>query len=154
MIVRIRKATLHDLDILLEFEQGLILAELPMDDTIISTEITHYYDIPAYIKSADTLMLVAENDKEVIGCGYGKIMDSPIWSTNQQYGHIGFMFVKDAHRGQGISNLIIDKLCEWFKENNLKEARLKVYEKNPGAIKAYKRSGFEELRREMSVKLK
>jgi GNAT superfamily N-acetyltransferase len=154
METRIRKATLEDLPILLAFEQGLIEAELPMDDHIITTEPTHYYDIPALIEAPDTILLVAEtSNKEVIGCGYGKIMEGPGWSINKQYGHVGFMFVRNDYRGQGISNRIIDELCEWFRENNLKEARLRVYEKNPGAIKSYKRSGFEELRKEMRMKL-
>src|SRR5687767_12106385 len=115
--MRIRKATLDDLPILLEFEQGLIRAELPMDDSIITTEPTHYYDIPSLINSADTMMMVAEtNDNVLVGCGYGKIMENPAWSIEKQYGHIGFMFVRDEYRGQGISNRIIDQLCAWFKE--------------------------------------
>ena len=46
----VRKATLDDLPTLLEFEQGLIEAERPMDPTIRSGNIS-YYDISLFIKN-------------------------------------------------------------------------------------------------------
>jgi len=41
-----RTATLEDLDTLLDFEQGVIAAERPLDPTIKKGDI-HYYNLPA-----------------------------------------------------------------------------------------------------------
>jgi GNAT superfamily N-acetyltransferase len=153
MDINIRPATLHDLDVLLQFEQGLIQAELPMDDLITTSQTIHYYDIPGLIVSEHILLLVAETGSRVIGCGYGKTVENPVWMTEKQHGYIGFMFVEDAYRGQGISKQIIARLCDWFRTKNLKEVRLQVYEKNPAAIKSYQGSGFKELRRMMRKEL-
>ncbi len=154
MNIHIRKATIDDLDTLLEFEQGLIKAELPMDETIIRNEVTHYYDLPFLINSPETNLLVAEIDGKTIGCGYGRIMENERWSIEKMYGYVGFMFVLEAFRGLGVSDHIINTLCDWFRENGLKEVRLKVYENNPSAIKAYKKSGFTEHQKVMRLKIK
>jgi GNAT superfamily N-acetyltransferase len=149
MSITVRRAVSEDLAILLQFEQGLIKAELPMDDTIIRNEITHYYDIPAMLDDKHTIILLAEMDGHAVGCGYGKILENNRWSVNKSYGYIGFMYVDEAYRGRGISDMIIKDLCQWFRENNLNEVRLKVYEKNESAIKAYLKSGFNEHMKEM-----
>ena len=59
----IRKATLADLPLLLEFEQALIKVERPMDRTIKEGEVS-YYDIADFIQQADTEVLVAECDSK------------------------------------------------------------------------------------------
>ncbi len=153
MSIRIRPAVIDDLPVLLEFEQGLVQAELPMDDTIIRNEVTHYYDIPALIESPEALLLIAEDGGKPVACGYGKIMENNRWSVHKLYGYVGFMYVSENYRGQGISDRIIAGLCDWFREKGLQEVRLKVYEDNPSAIKAYKKSGFSEHMKEMRMKL-
>jgi GNAT superfamily N-acetyltransferase len=153
MNIHIRKATLDDMPALLEFEQGLVDAERPMDDMIIAKEVTHYYDIPALIHGPDVTLLVAETDGKNIGCGYGRIMENNRWNIEKLYGYIGFMYVLPEFRGKGISDRIINRLCEWFREKGLREVRLKVYETNEPAIKAYRKSGFFEHMKEMRMKI-
>jgi GNAT superfamily N-acetyltransferase len=153
MNLSIRPASIEDLPVLLEFEQGLIKAELPMDETIIRNEVTHYYDIPYFINSPETNLLLAETDGKVIGCGYGKVMENERWSIEKQYGYVGFMFVAEAFRGKGVSDMIIRAQCEWFRKKGLKEVRLKVYESNPSAIAAYRKSGFTEHQKIMRLKI-
>jgi hypothetical protein len=46
--VEIREATLKDIPILLQFEQGVISAERPFDSTLGKGEI-HYYDLEMMI---------------------------------------------------------------------------------------------------------
>ncbi len=64
------------------------------------------------------------------------------------------MYVKEVHRGKGISQAIITHLCNWFKTKNIEEIRLTVYEKNPRAIKAYEKVGFKKHLVEMRLNLK
>ena len=47
--IHIRKATLEDLPYLLKFEQGIIAAERPFDETLVSEKF-HYYDLAERIK--------------------------------------------------------------------------------------------------------
>lgn len=152
MTITIREAGINDLDTLLAFEQGLITAERPMDPCLGKGYI-HYYDIPALIKAQDSVIMMAFDGNEPVGCGSGRVMKSAGHLHESHYGHVGFMFVQEEYRGQGISGMIINKLLEWFRQRNLREVRLRVYEVNSPAIKSYSRIGFMEHQKEMRLEL-
>mgnify|MGYP003655506866 FL=1 len=137
----IRTANLKDIETLLEFEQGLIEAEKPLDPFLGEGKL-FYYNIPELITSENIHFVVAVSNEELVGCGYLKIVDSKKYHKNSKHGYIGFIFVKPTFRGKRISNLILESLKKWAKEKDLKELRLDVYSNNPSAIKSYKRFGF------------
>ncbi|PKV49741.1 ribosomal protein S18 acetylase RimI-like enzyme [Aquimarina sp. MAR_2010_214] len=150
----IRPATTKDLSILLDFEQKIIEAERPMDPTLIQDKKINYYSIEDYILSDHTEVVVAEIEGEIVGSGYGQIRDRKNFFKQKQLGYIGFMYVKDQHRGKGVSQEIIKHLCDWFASKNLEEIRLTVYDQNPRAIRAYEKVGFKKHLIEMRVNLK
>ncbi|MEW7290963.1 GNAT family N-acetyltransferase [Aquimarina sp. 2304DJ70-9] len=154
MKITTRSAKKEDLPTLLDFEQEIIEAERPMDPTLKTEERISYYDIGEYITSGHTEVVVAEIDNEIVGSGYGQIRDRLDYFKQKQLGYIGFMYVKEAHRGKGVSQKIIQYLYDWFKTKDLEEVRLTVYEKNPRAIRAYEKVGFEKHLIEMRINLK
>lgn len=139
----IRKATLNDLDILLDFEQGLIAAERPMDPTIREGKIS-YYDIAEFIRVNDAEVIVAEIDGDIVASGYARIKGDRHYLKHDKQGYLGFMFVRDPHRGKGLNKLIIEKLIQWCQDRGVYEIRLDVYQDNPQAIKAYEKAGFKK----------
>ncbi|MFN1216830.1 GNAT family N-acetyltransferase [Chryseobacterium kwangjuense] len=148
-----REATEKDLDILLEFEQGIVTAERPYNSTLIEGEI-HYYDLLQLIKSEDAFVIVAEEDGEIMASGYAKIKTpANNYSDFDRYAYLGFMFVKPEHRGKGINKLILDELIKWAKSKGLSEIRLDVYAENESAVKAYEKAGFESLLVTMRMKV-
>ncbi|WP_108868152.1 GNAT family N-acetyltransferase [Aquimarina aquimarini] len=148
----IRPAHTEDLPVLLHFEQKIIETERPMDPTLKKGKIS-YYDIESYITAKHTEVIVAEIDGKVIGSGYGQIRDRKDFFKQRQLGYIGFIYVEEAHRGKGISQQILQTLNNWFKTKGIEEIRLTVYEKNPRAIKAYEKAGFEKHFVEMRINL-
>ena len=142
--VFIRKATLEDLDTLLEFEQGVVDAEKPLDPFLGKGNL-NYYNIPELITAEHIYFIVAVSNEEIVACGYARIDNSKVYQKNPQHGYIGFMYVKPNFRRQRISTLILETLKDWAKENALKELRLDVYNNNIGAIKAYERFGFTKI---------
>lgn len=149
----IRTAKIKDLPVLLDFEQKIIETERPMDPTLKEGQIS-YYDIESYIKADHTEVVVAEVNKRIVGSGYGQIRTRKEYFKQNQYGYIGFMFVKESFRGQGISQEILKYLYNWFTSKNIEEVHLTVYDKNPRAIKAYEKAGFEKYFLEMRINLK
>lgn len=138
-----REATEKDLEILLEFEQGVITAERPFNSTLIEGEI-HYYDLKFLIQSPDATVIVAEENNEVIASGYALIKKSEkYYNQFEEYSYLGFMYVKPEHRGKGINKVITDELISWSKSRGISEVRLDVYAQNESAIKAYEKAGFE-----------
>jgi ribosomal protein S18 acetylase RimI-like enzyme len=149
----IRKATIEDLPVLLQFEQGIINAERPFDSTLKPGAI-NYYDLKAFISSADVQVLVAEIDGEIAGSGYARIKKNPdTYYDFEKYAYLGFMYVLPAHRGKGVNQAIINGLKKWVAEQGLVEIRLEVYNDNTGAIKAYEKVGFEKRMIEMRIRL-
>ncbi|MDQ6844797.1 MAG: GNAT family N-acetyltransferase [Bacteroidota bacterium] len=139
--ILIRKATLEDLAVLLRFEQGVIKAERPFDTTLKEDPI-HYYDIREMIVSPGTELVVAVLDHEIVGSGYARIEHSKPYLKHSKYAYLGFMYVDPGHRGKGVIQKIIETLKQWAFAQNIKELRLKVYDNNLSALKAYEKAGF------------
>ena len=138
-----RLATLDDIPTLLEFEQGVINAERPMDPTIKNGDI-NYYDISELITNDTSDVFVVEMGSEIVSSGYAKIKDDRHYLKHSKIGYLGFMFVPEKHRGKGLNKLVVDVLLKWCKERDIFEIRLDVYDENPSAIRAYEKVGFKK----------
>ncbi len=143
-LIQIRAAILDDLPILLEFEQGIIRAERPLDETLKQEEHISYYDIKAMILSEDTEVLVAVAGDEPIGSAYITIKKAKPYFKHTYFGFLGFMYVKPEYRGKGVNKKVMEAIKLWSKEKSIKELRLHVYETNIPAIKAYEKTGFQK----------
>ena len=142
-MIQIRKATLKDLTILLEFEQGIISTERPYDPTL-KEENINYYNIEKMISAEDVEVVVAVIDGIVIGSGYARIEEAKSYLNHKLYAYLGFMFTHPDHLGKGVNALIIETLKNWVIAHNIFEMRLDVYNGNPSAIKAYEKIGFKK----------
>ena len=141
--IKIRTATLNDIDILLEFEQGVIKAERPFDVTLDADPIT-YYNLEELILSDDASLVVAEIEGKIIGSGYALIKPARHYLNHEFYSYLGFMFTLPDYRGRGVNTKIIERLKQWSDSKGLKEMRLTVYDENHGAIRAYEKAGFKK----------
>ena len=138
-----REAKKEDLNILLEFEQGVIAAEKPFDSFLKREAIT-YYNIEELITSEKVHLVVAILEKEIVGSGYVRIEKSKSYHKNKLHGYIGFIYVKPTHRRKGISTIVLESLKEWGKNKGINELRLDVYNNNIAAINSYERFGFNK----------
>lgn len=148
----VRPARKEDLPVLLEFEQGIVEAERPMDSTLKDGRLS-YYDIAAMIDADDVEVLVAEQNGELIGSGYARIMEAKPYLRHDRFTYLGFMFVPKEHRGKGVNRLIVDGLNNWTRSQGIFETRLDVYHNNPAAIRAYEKAGFSKNMVEMRLGL-
>ncbi len=150
--IKIRTATNSDLEMLLEFEQGVIAAERPFDVTLKDGNI-NYYDLPAMINADHIELIVAEVDGMVVASGYARIEESKLYHKHPQHAYLGFMYVRPAYRGKGINKKIIEALQTWSLTKNINELRLEVYFDNLAAISAYKKIGFSSIMIQMRLGL-
>jgi len=148
----VRKATETDLPTLLEFEQGLIDAERPMDPCIKENPIS-YYSISDFIKADDSEVYVVQLGQEIVASGYARIMEDRPYFNHSKIGYLGFMFVPEQHRGNGYNQLVLDALLAWCKEREIVEIRLDVYDVNAAALRAYEKAGFKKYLINMSLRL-
>ena len=148
----IRQAQENEVDALIEFEQGIVEAERPFDNTLKEGQI-HYYDLLELIRSEEAEVLVAVVEDQLVGSGYAKLLDAKPYQKYKKYAYLGFMYVKPAYRGQGINKLILERLISWAKERNISEVRLQVYDENSIAKNAYRKVGFKPNLLEMRMEI-
>jgi len=137
----LRAATQDDLATLLAFEQAIIAAERPYDETLRAGEI-HYYDLAALLNAQEARVLVAELDGRIIGSGWAQLRDSVAYVDHLRHAVLGFMYVVPDARGRGVNARIVDALAEWSRTQGVTELVLEVYAGNEPALRAYRRAGF------------
>ena len=141
--VNIRPATIHDLPLLLKFEQEIINAERPFDVSIKKGAVS-YYDIEAMIQDPQACIVVAEIEKKVVASGYAIPKKARHYLDHEYYAYLGFMYTDQQYRGKGINAMIVDELKTWSESAGFNEIRLTVYNDNLSAIKAYEKVGFKK----------
>lgn len=152
MSLNIRSAHLSDLPSLQLFEQGIVSAERPYDNTLKADPIS-YYDIQEMILSEDCEVVTAEIDGRLVASGYVRRKRSLEYVMSDYHAFIGFLYVAPDYRGRGINKLILDHLFMWARENNLPDVHLTVYPENAPAVRAYEKAGFEPHLLEMRLNL-
>ncbi|NQZ23396.1 MAG: GNAT family N-acetyltransferase [Colwellia sp.] len=138
----IRQAVAGDLKKLAEFEQGLISAERPFDNTLNADPI-HYYNFEKLMNNDNTYLVVAEVENQLIACGYARIEKAKPYVNYRFYSYLGFMYVAPEHRGKGVNQKIIDALAHWSKEQGITMMHLDVFSENLAALRAYNKAGFK-----------
>ena len=150
--ILIRAASLADLPKLLEFEQGVINAERPFDESLKEGKI-NYYDLAQLIKANNAEVLVAEIEGELVGSGYALIKQSKDYIKHECYSYLGFMYVDPLHRRKGVNQLIVEALKNWSKSKGIYNISLDVFAENQSAINAYEKAGFSKTLIEMRLQL-
>ena len=150
----IRKAVAADIPALRILEKELIEHERKIIPAIKDGDDVYYQNIPALINDAvNTLVLVMTINGEVIGCGMGQIRKNEHYYKDECFGYIGMMSIAHNYRGNGYGPLIIEELINWLKTKNVNEVQLKAFAGNHGALKAYKKLGFENFSIDMKLEI-
>lgn len=148
--ILLREANEGDLEVLLQFEQGVISAERPFDPTLGKGKIT-YYDLNELLNSEDAKVVVVESGTKLIACGYALKKKARHYLNHEFYSYLGFMYTHPDFRGKGVNGMVVESLRKWSLSKGLTEIRLTVYDENIPAIKAYEKMGFKKHIIEMRV---
>lgn len=153
MEISVRSASEGDLPILRQFEQGIVAAERPFDETLRPDPIT-YHDLESLIESADAEVAVAVAEERLVGCGFAAKRASRHYTQPAFHAHLGFMFVEPEYRGRGVNQAILEHLRVWAHRKGLWEFRLTVYPENVPAVRAYEKAGFAPHLLEMRMSMR
>ncbi|MBK8983898.1 MAG: GNAT family N-acetyltransferase [Ignavibacteria bacterium] len=152
MKLNLRKARIDDAEKLEELQQTLVKYERKFDSGIPSKGNVYYYDIIKLIRNKKTHFIVAENDNEIIGCGFGQVRKNFDWVKDDKMGYIGLMVIKEKYRRNDAGRLIIENLTSWFREEKISHIILETYCKNINAVSAYRKYGFQDFVLQMKYK--
>jgi ribosomal protein S18 acetylase RimI-like enzyme len=148
--ISLRRAGHRDLAAILRFQQGVVDAERPYDETLKDGAI-RYYDFEQLLNSEQVYFVIAESTDEPIGCGFARLEAAKPYVKHDRVGYLGLMYVQPAFRGRGVVGAIIEELKAWCRLCGVRELRLEVYPNNAGAVRAYEKAGFRPQMLEMRL---
>lgn len=85
---------------------------------------------------ADTLILTARVDNEIIGYSFSTVKNG--------VGELDSIFVKEQYRKTGVGKRLVVQTLNWFKDNQIKEIVVEVAEGNESAFSFYEKLGFRK----------
>lgn len=94
------------------------------------------------------MIYVAELDSEPVGVIVGTILEQSkedlLEHVPSKFGEVLELAVEARHRGKGIGTLLMNKLEEYFRENNCNILGVGVLAPNKNAHRLYRKLGYED----------
>lgn len=142
----IRLATQQDIQQIGELWLEMVDYHQQFDDTMYraSEKGSDYYaqSIMSRLSDPQTRVLVAEIDGEVVAYVLGMIVDIiPQMFVQQKSGFLADIYVKEAHRHQGIGRELVERLMLWFQSQEVNYFEWHVSSKNQDAVKFWQSIG-------------
>lgn len=104
-------------------------------------------DIEKYLKDCmddkNQLVLVAINNKEMIGTIRGEIIKNKPWFVEKNQLYMDELVVKEAYKKQGVATALINKLAEFAEDKDIKLLTARVYDFNIPSQGLLKKLGFK-----------
>lgn len=107
-------------------------------------ETIFYNHLCDFVSNQNNIVYIAEDPPAIIGYVKAtKTSRSPVYET-KLVGEISDVFVKPEYRKTGIGYQLIEKAEEWFRENGLELAWLKVHSGNELGRAFWERVGYKD----------
>jgi ribosomal protein S18 acetylase RimI-like enzyme len=95
------------------------------------------------VRSRNKLLIVAEEDKEIVGYALATLSSRPPIFLRKEFGFIEDVFVSEEYRNRGIATRMLEATYSWFRQHGVREVILTVHAKNKLGIKVWEKEGFE-----------
>jgi len=156
--VKIRNATLRDLDAIVALWLAMMREHERFDPRIrLADKADNAYRqyVHYYIAREESVVLVAEHQREVIGfCLACPARNLPMFQPTQ-YGYLSDLTVGEPWRGRGIGSALLEAAKERFRTQGIVHIQLQVYSRNAAGLAFWRKAGFQEfvqgMRRESSL---
>ena len=142
MDVRIRKATIDDIDELIRLRKRQLQDEGQKPDTDMDKSLYQYF----YRKmtGGELIEYIAEAEGRIIASAAVIFMEYPPSFVNPagMTGYVANVYTEDSFRGQGIAGRLLEKVEQEAKKRGI--TRVLLHASKMG-VKAYKKAGYEEI---------
>ena len=156
-MIKIREATLKDTEQITKLWKGLMdyhkkLLKLKNRLKKNSEAIFKKFVIKN-IKSKNSILIVAEEDKQLIGYLMGFIKDEPPIYNEDKIGYISDGFVIKEKRRKGVMKKLVNKAKPFFKKKKMKRVYLRADTSNTVGVRSWEKIGFKEKVKAMYIQL-
>lgn len=158
MGVLIRKATTNDLDAVGRLGAALLRAHYAFDPLRFmaagaDAESGYAWFLGTQLDRADSLVLVADDDGQVVGYLYAGIEPRNWKELRDEAGFVHDILVDEGSRGAGLAQHLMDAALAWFRERGVPRAILWTAAANSRAQGLFDRLGFRSTMIEMTREL-
>ena len=142
--VTIRHAAEKDVPIIVELNHALFQEDAGQRDPFMNLnwpqEEGHEY-FSKLMRSERGLGLLAEAEGKVIGYLVGYLRRSSSLRPVKM-AELESMYVREAYRGQGVGQQLVQKFLEWARERGVERVSVTAYVANERAVAFYEKLGF------------
>lgn len=156
MTVQIRRATARDVREILPVWGELAGFHAHLDPAFTpSPQWPREYG--AYLRTLmgrdDAIAVVAREGPQIIGYAIGRITTLPPFFEHRYRGYIHDVYVRDAHRRQGIGRRMVEEILDWLRQRSVNIVELTVAANND-AVRFWERLGFQTYMHQMKLELR
>ena len=142
--ITIRHAAEKDVPIIVELNHALFQEDAGQRDPFMNLnwpqEEGHEY-FSKLMRSERGLGLLAEAEGKVIGYLVGYLRRSSSLRPVKM-AELESMYVREAYRGQGVGQQLVQKFLEWARERGVERVSVTAYVANERAVAFYEKLGF------------
>ena len=146
-MVKIRKATIKDLDKVLELNHMLFRREYDEYDNLLDMDWTYSVKGKKYFRDSlineNYCVFVAEDSGVVVGYLSGEITKGEEYRILPKMAELGSLFVLAEYRSKGMGKKLYDDFVKWAKSKDVKRIRVEASPDNAKGIKYYEKMGFK-----------
>lgn len=158
-IIKTKKASLKDLEIIYNFNVDLAKHEIRFDSVRKwPKKKKHYHrgyeDLRKKLKKRDCRFFIAEDKGKPIGFIEGCVKKTPPFYKYSRRGEIGPTFVIKEYRKKNIGRELAKEMLGWFKSKDINWVQLTTHAENINSINFWKKLGFKEYSIRMNLLLK
>jgi len=151
----IRRARQSDIEELVKLNRNLTTYHHGFDPYFKSGEEdegVHRY-LQAVLAGISSQIFVSEEAKKVTGYVVARIKKTNSCQTPETYGKLSQLYIESDNRNKGVGTALVKEAIQWFMAKGIENIELFVHEKNPEAIKLYKKLGFHDYQKVLRLDL-
>jgi len=100
--------------------------------------------IEGHLESERSLVLVAQDGRDLVGYALATILENPPIVLNQFYGYVSELSVTASRRRSGVGTLLLDGVHAWFRTKGLPYAEVTAAVRNQVSRGFWRRQGYSD----------
>lgn len=142
-----RRATSGDLEAVVGLWREMWDFNAALDPRMAATSVANRIQrswIEGHLESERSLVLVAQDSRELVGYALATILENPPIVPHQFYGYVSEMSVTASRRRSGVGTLLLDGVHAWFRSKGLPYAEVTAGIRNEISRGFWRRQGYSE----------